>query len=199
MKIAGLTGNIGAGKSTVAQVFCELGFPVFEADAESKKILESDSSLHLQLKQQFGEEIFTENIPDRKKMAALVFTDQEKLHQLNSLLHPLVQKRFATWCSEQKTEWVIKEAAILIESGTYKNCNKIILVTCPEDIRIERVMKRDSVSRTQVEARIKNQMSEEEKKKMADFVIVNDGDHLLIPQISIILEKLNENTQRQTT
>jgi len=189
MKIAGLTGNIGSGKSTVAKVLVEMGVPVFDADSESKKILEKDPGLHQQLRSVFGDGIFTENKPDRKKIAAVVFNDPEKLGKLNALIHPLVQKRFDDWCKMQNSDLVVKEAAILIESGFNRNTDEIILVTCPEEIRIERVMKRDNVSREAVLARMKNQMNEEEKVKLSGFIIINDGNHLLIPRIIQYLQK----------
>ena len=106
MKIVGLTGNIGSGKSTVSKVLIEMGYPVFNADEQAKSILENDSILHHELQSLFGNDIFHENKPDRKKMAALVFNDNSKLQQLNSLIHPLVQKRFEEWCSQQKCESV---------------------------------------------------------------------------------------------
>lgn len=189
MKIVGLTGNIGSGKSTVAKVFSELGIPVFYADEESKQILEKNESLQIELKSVFGDKIFTDNKPDRKKIAELVFNDSSKLRQLNEMIHPLVQKRFEDWCLLQKSDLVIKEAAILIESGSYKNADEIILVTCPEEIRIDRVMKRDRVSKDEVVARIKNQMSEDQKVKLSDFIINNDGKQPLIPQIMQYLQK----------
>ncbi len=186
---AGITGNIGAGKSTVAGIFAKMGFPVFYSDEVSRHILASDPEVHRELRNLFGEEIFTEGEPDRKKLAARVFSDSEKLAALNGLMHPRVKNAFEEW-KRQQSHWLLfREAAILIESGLYTDLDEIVLVTCPEPVRIQRVVARDGVSEAQVADRIRHQMPEEEKKKFATFVIENDGTRLLLPQVLQFLKE----------
>lgn len=172
-KIIGLTGGIGSGKTTIANYFAELGVPVYIADIEAKKILYYPEVVQ-EVSQVFGEEVLTDNAPDRKKLASVVFKNPEKLQQLNAIIHPRVRQHFIDWVANHENEkFVIKEAAILFESGSYKDCDKIILVTAPKQIRVERVMKRDNVSEKEVLERMKNQWSEEKKKKLSDFIIEN--------------------------
>ncbi|MFZ9846842.1 MAG: dephospho-CoA kinase [Flavobacteriales bacterium] len=187
----GLTGGIGSGKSTVAKVFELLRVPVYYADNRSKSILQNNPSVKEKLREFWGEIIFDSagNI-DTKALANIVFNNESELQKLNALLHPLVAQDYAQWLSEQTSAYVIKEAAILIESGSYKTCDKIIVVTVPQEIAIERVKARDHVSEEQVKARISKQLSVEEKLKYADFVIVNDGVKMLIPQILEIHNQL---------
>jgi dephospho-CoA kinase len=188
----GLTGGIGSGKSTIAKVFELLHVPVYYADDRSKYILQNNQSVKEKLKEYWGEIIFDSagNI-DTKALANIVFNSESELQKLNAVLHPLVAQDYAQWLSEQTSAYVMKEAAILIESGSYKNCDKIIVVTVPQAIAIERVKSRDNVSEEQVRARINKQMPAEEKLKYADFVIVNDGIKMLIPQILEIHRKLS--------
>lgn len=175
MKIVGLTGGIGSGKTTISNVFASLGVPVFNADYEAKKFYGSTEVVE-KAKNILGEE----NILDehghliRSKVASIIFKDEEKRKALNDFLHPLVKKRFDEWASNQHYSYCIREAAILIESGSYKSCDKIIVVCCPIEIRIDRVMQRDGISKEEVEKRIQAQMKEEDRIKHADFVIVND-------------------------
>ncbi|GGB68363.1 dephospho-CoA kinase [Flavobacterium suaedae] len=172
-KIIGLTGGIGSGKTTIANYFADLGVPVYIADTEAKKILYFPEVVQ-QISEVFGEEVLTDNIPDRKKLASVVFKKPEKLEQLNAIIHPRVRQHFTDWTDQHKDEkFVIKEAAILFESGSFKDCDKVILVTAPKETRIKRVMKRDGVSEKEVLERMKNQWSEEKKKKLSDFIIEN--------------------------
>ena len=172
-KIIGLTGCIGSGKTTIANYFADLGVPVYIADVEAKKILYFPEVVQ-EIVKTFGEEVLTDNIPDKKKLASVVFNNPEKLKQLNAIIHPRVGQHFTDWAEQHKEEnFVIKEAAILFESGSFKDCDKVILVTAPKEIRIKRVMKRDGVSEKEVLERMKNQWSEEKKKKLSDFIIEN--------------------------
>ncbi len=188
----GITGGIGSGKSTVSEIFRSIGFPVFNSDEEAKNILLDSQDVHEKLKSVFGEEIIVNGIPDKKKLAELVFTDKEKLTQLNSIIHPMVKKSFEEWLKKQTSDIVFKEAAILIESGSYKDCDRIIVVNSPERIRIDRVMQRDSVNEETVRDRMKNQLPGEEILKFADYIIKNDDNHALLPQINRILEELKK-------
>lgn len=175
MKIVGLTGGIGSGKTTVSKIFSSLGVPVFYADIEAKELY-NNKEVIAKTKAILGEE----NILDKKgsliraKVASIIFKDEKKRDALNNFLHPLVKKRFDEWLSKQHYSYCIREAAILIESGSYKDCNKIIVVSCPMEIRINRVMQRDGISKQEVEKRMVAQMKEEDRLKYADFVIIND-------------------------
>lgn len=191
MKIVGLTGNIGAGKSTIARIFRELGVPVFDSDWAGKNILRTDNSVLNQIKNIFGDSVFQGNQIDRRRLADTVFGHPEKLEQLNQIIHPVVKAHFDNWVSRQSAPFVIREAAIMIESGSYLDLDAMILVTCPEEIRIRRVINRDSVTKEQVLARMESQLPEEEKKEKATFIIVNDGKELVIPQVLNIVKKIN--------
>jgi dephospho-CoA kinase len=172
-RIIGLTGGIGSGKSTVARFFAELGVPVYYADEAAKEIMQTDE-MAKSLETAFGEAIFNGNTLDRKKLAAIVFSDKEKLKLLNGLVHPAVGKHFKAWVKNHSdSDFVIREAAILFESGTYKDCDKVIAVTAPLETKINRVMRRDGVSREEVLKRIENQWSDEKKAALSDFTIKN--------------------------
>ena len=180
----GVTGGIGSGKTTVCQVFELLGIPVFYADYEAKKVMQNDLLLMDGIKEAFGpESFFATGELNRKHLAEIVFNNPEKLHLLNSLVHPAVFRAFDRWASEQKSQYVIKEAALLFESGSYKDCTHTLLVTAPEAMRIDRVVKRDRVSEEEVKRRMDKQLPDSEKEKLADLVLQNDEKELLIPQI----------------
>jgi dephospho-CoA kinase len=191
MIIAGITGGIGSGKTTCCKIFELLGVPVYYADDEAKKLL-SDPNISKQITDIFGVKILVDARIDRKLLAAQVFKDPEKLSVLNSIIHPAVKEHFTQWCAKHNNaSLVLKEAAILFESGTYKNVDRIITVTAPLEMRIERSIKRDKVSREEVESRISKQLSDEEKIKRSDYIIVNDESTLLIPQIVDLQRILN--------
>jgi dephospho-CoA kinase len=183
MKIVGITGGIGSGKSTVCKVFELLGVPVYYADEESKLLL-NDPLILNKLCAAFGPEVIVEGKADRKKLSSIVFNDRQKLDTLNKIVHPAVKEHFEKWCSKNyASDYVIKEAAILFESETYMFVDKIITVTAPEELKIERVMKRDGVTEEDVRRRMLNQISDEEKMKRSDYVLMNDEKELLIPQL----------------
>jgi len=191
-KIIGLTGGIGSGKSTIAGYFKELGVPVYIADEEARKLMDEPEIVH-KVQAVFDENIIENNSLNRKKIAELVFSAPEKLKQLNSIIHPEVKRHFLSWVkAHEKYPFVIKEAAILFESGSYKDCDKIIAVTAPQKIRIQRVMSRDEVSEEQVLERMKNQWPEERKIEMSDFVIQNTDLELSKQKVSEILKELNK-------
>jgi dephospho-CoA kinase len=168
----GLTGGIGSGKSTVAKMFEELGIPIYEADKRAKE-LQNQEPLKAKIEEVFGADIYIENELNRKALAQIVFSNNEKLEQLNQIVHPPVAIDFDNWLSKQSSEYIIKEAAIIFEIKAESQYDKVILVTAPKDVRIGRVMQRDSVNKKDVEARIKNQLSDKEKIKKADFIITN--------------------------
>lgn len=171
--IVGLTGGIGSGKSTVATMFSELGVPVYIADTEAKKLMHTSSRIKEQIVGIFGEKAYNESGPDNAYIADVVFGDKELLGRLNGIIHPEVGRHFREWYVKKENSYVIKEAAILFESGAYKDCDAVITVTAPLETRIERVMLRDGVSREAVENRIKNQWDEARKIELSDHVINN--------------------------
>ncbi|MCD8741568.1 dephospho-CoA kinase [Mucilaginibacter roseus] len=181
----GLTGNIGSGKTTVAKVFEVLGIPVFYADAAAKSVVASDAELIDGVKRTFGSEAyFADATLNRKYIADIVFNNADELARLNALVHPAVFRAFDEWTLYQtKAPYVIKEAAILFESGSYKMCDQIILVAAPLDQRLRRVIQRDGISMEEAAGRDARQMNEEEKSKLADHIINNNGSRLVIPQV----------------
>lgn len=190
MKLVGLTGNIGAGKSTIALIFKELGVPIFDADWVGKKMLAEDQEVINEIKNIFGAEVFNQNGLDRKKIASIVFKNQTALSQLNAIIHPRVAREFKSWVKNQKSEIVIREAAILVESNVYLDLDALIVVVCSEEERIRRVMLRDQVTKEEVQARINRQIPESEKIKVANYVIDNNEGVMVLPQVLSILNKL---------
>ena len=183
MHRVGLTGNIGSGKSLVAQIFETFGVPVFDADKEAKEILFSPE-VSKKVIQLFGNSILSEGNIDRKKLAQLVFNNELSLQKLNSIIHPAVRTKFENWSkSITGKPYLIYEAAILFESGHFKHLDAVITVDADPEIRIQRVMDRDGVLREQVLDRMRNQWPDERKNYLADFVIKNNVDELLIEQI----------------
>jgi dephospho-CoA kinase len=181
----GLTGNIGSGKTTVAKVFELLGIPVFYADDEAKKVMVTDTILIDAIKQTFGpESYFEDGSLNRKHISGIVFNTPAELEKLNALVHPAVFRAFEKLEAAAKdAPYIIREAAILFESGSYKTCDRTLIVTAPLDKRLARVISRDNISKAEVEKREARQMPEAEKIKLADDVIVNDDVQLVIPQV----------------
>lgn len=194
-KIIGLTGGIGSGKTTIANYFQSKGIPVYIADDEARKIMQSVEIIEA-IKQIFGNSIFENDVLNREKLAEIVFNDPEKLKQLNAIVHPAVREHFANWILKHSaTAYVIYEAAILFESGRYKECDLIISVTAPIESRIQRVMQRDKTTREQVLKRINAQWTDEQRVSKSDFIIENetiDGAKSKVDGILKIL-KINQN------
>lgn len=194
MTKVGITGGIGSGKSTVCRVFTILGIPVFEADVVAKQLQSTDAGIRSQLIALFGPSVYLPDLTiDRKYLASIVFNDPSLLLQLNAIIHPVVRKTFFEWCERQQSPYVLLEAAILYESGFYKMMDKVIVVSTDQDQRIQRVMKRDGTTQEQVLQRIGNQWTDEQRNKLADFVIHNNDNELIIPQIVEIDKKLRLN------
>ena len=190
-KIIGLTGGIGSGKTTIANYFKEMGIPVYIADDGAKKIMQSKSIIE-EIKTMFGNYLFENGVLNRAKLAEIVFNNSEKLNQLNAIIHPAVKNDFQSWLKKNKDhDYVIYEAAILFESGRYKDCDLIITVTATEEIRIERVMKRDKTTREQVLSRIKMQWKDEERISKSNFIIINDNLKNAKEEVVKILKILN--------
>lgn len=186
----GLTGGIGSGKSTVARVFGVLGIPVFQADEESKRLLNEDPQVRDAVIGAFGEAMYAQGVLDRKAMAAVVFNDAGALGRLNAIAHPAVRAVFARWIDRQRSPYVFLEAALLVDTGWYRGLDHLVVVAAPEELRIARVAARDGSSRTEVLGRIRNQVSEDERLHAADSVIQNDGVEPLIPQVLALHEAL---------
>jgi len=185
----GLTGGIGSGKSTVARIFEVLGIPVYDADSASKKLMTENEDLKKRIKNSFGEEAYTNEILNRKYLAGQVFNEPKKMALLNSLVHPATIKDAEEWMKKQKTPYLIKEAALIFESGSQKQLDFVIGVQAPLALRLQRIIQRDNVSVTQVKARMDMQMDEAIKMRLCKYVIVNDEQHLLIPQVLELHEK----------
>ena len=181
----GITGNIGSGKTTVSKMFEILGVPVFYADDAAKKVMMEDKMLVVQLKDAFGaESFFGDGTLNRQHIAEIVFKDETQLQLLNSLVHPAVFRAFDQWLAGRKNfPYVLKEAALLFESDSYKMCDQTILVTAPLELRIKRVMQRDGLRREDILNRENKQFTEEKKKTLANFIINNDDTELVIPQV----------------
>jgi dephospho-CoA kinase len=192
-KIIGLTGGIGSGKTTVARYIAAQGIPVYIADEEAKKVMNTPEVLSL-VANTFGDSVLENGVINRQKLAQLVFNAPEKLQQLNNIIHPKVKQDFENWVQKHHNHpFVIKEAAILFESGSYQFCDKIITVTAPENVRLQRVIQRDSVTEDQVLARMQNQWKEEEKIALSDYVIQNINIEDTKIQVDNILKTLKKN------
>ena len=190
----GITGNIGSGKTTVSKIFEVLGIPVFYADDEAKKVMVDDAILIAELKQAFGaQSYFEDGSLNRKHIASIVFNNEAELKKLNAIVHPAVFRAFDSWVPRFKNApYVLKEAALLFESSSYKMCDKSIMVTAPLELRIERVMLRDGFSRDEILNREARQFSEEKKLHLADYAVKNDNTELVIPQVLALHEQFIE-------
>lgn len=188
----GLTGGIGSGKSTVAHVFEILGIPVYYADKEAKRLMNEDPEIRKQLIYHFGQEAYVDNLLNRRFIAEIVFRDKQKLQLLNSVVHPITIARAEEWMRQHKTPYVVKEAALIFESGSQEGLDFVIGVSAPLHVRILRTIKRDGVTREEVLARMENQIQESIKMRLCDFVIRNDDQHLVLPQVLALHEKLKK-------
>lgn len=188
----GLTGGIGSGKTTVAKIFELLQVPVYYADEASKRLYHTDRQLMANLKKHFGEAVYTNEQLNRNVLAGIVFNDPEKLALLNRLVHPPTIKDAADWMQRQQTPYVIKEAALLFESGSVSDLDYVIGVRAPQALRLHRAMQRDHLSREEVVSRMDRQMDEEIKMKLCDFIVENNEQQLVIPQVLQLHEKFLE-------
>jgi len=182
----GLTGGIGSGKSTICEVFKVFGIPVYHSDFEAKILSDTHPKIIKQLCELYGNDIYSGKFLDRKKLAAIIFNNKAELEKVNAIIHPVVFDHFKQWAAKHiDSPYIIKEVAILFETGADKMVDKIITVSADLDKRIERVIKRDNVCKEDVEARIKNQMSEQEKINSSDFVIYNNSGPVLAEILGI--------------
>ncbi|MBS4065124.1 MAG: dephospho-CoA kinase [Chitinophagaceae bacterium] len=195
----GLTGGIGSGKSTVAKVFEVLGVPVYYADDAAKRLMNEDEQLKQQLIHHFGEATYSNGVLNRAHLSSLVFQNKEQLELLNSLVHPATIADATQWFSRQSTPYVIKEAALLFESGTAEGLDKVIGVWAPETIRIKRVMDRDKVTAEEVKRRMNNQIDETIKMRLCDFIIQNNEQQLITTQVLELHGQLTQLANKQRT
>jgi dephospho-CoA kinase len=192
----GLTGGIGSGKSTVARIFEVLGIPVYYADEAAKKLMLENEELRSSIINAFGKGAYNNGNLNREYLAQQVFNNEEKLNLLNSLVHPVTIKDATGWMQIQKASYTIKEAALIFESGSNKGLDYVIGIRSPEPLRIQRTMDRDNISADEVKARISKQMDEEEKLRLCDYVIVNDEEKMLIPQVLTLHQKFLQIAKR---
>ena len=200
MTTVGLTGGIGSGKTTIANLFAsQFAIPIYIADTKAKELIAQDTHLQQEIKALLGEEAFVEGKYNTAFVASIVFSTPEKLQALNQLIHPYVQQDFVRWREGQHSPYVIKESAILFESGSYKDCDYIITVTAPLEERIRRVMLRDKIDRKTVEKRIKNQWNDENRIKLSTFVVDNGDFSRNLDKIQTIhckiMEMIDENAE----
>ena len=189
----GITGGIGSGKSIVSEIFHLYGVPLYNADQEAKKLNDTSPFIRAQLTLQFGEDLYVGGRLDRKKLSSIIFHDDQKLSIVNSIIHPQLALHFTEWCRKREHyPVVILDAALLIEAGFNQFVNEVIIVQAPKELRISRVMQRDGVSRSEVEARMNSQLPEEVKLRYANHVITNDNIHSLIRQVSELMIRVTE-------
>ena len=189
MKI-GVTGGIGSGKTSVCRVFTVLGIPVFSADAEAKRIMDSDHFMMDNVRQIAGKDVYSKGMLDRAELASIIFKDEKKLGEINKLVHPVIFRNFRKWANDSHAPYIIMEAAILFESRASDIVDKIITVTAPIEERIDRVTRRNMLDREQVLERIRNQMDDQYKITHSDWVIDNSENEMIIPVILKIHEEI---------
>ena len=190
----GVTGGIGAGKSIVCEILTNLKIPVYNADTRARLLMEEDPQVVRQINESFSENAYRNGKLNREYIASEIFTNDEMLSKMNGIVHPAVNRDFNNWVLKNaRQNIIIKEAALLFETGSYKDLDKVILVYCPLETRIKRVLLRDnSRTRKDVEKIIEKQLSDTEKKKLADFVIINDDSTPVLPQVLSVLEQLSK-------
>lgn len=186
----GITGGIGSGKTVVSKILESLGYPVFNSDDKAKELLNSNEEVKSKLVAWFGNDLYMHGQLDRQRLAQIIFNNEDSRNRVNELIHPLVRAEFEKLSRNSKSPLVFNEAAILFETGAYKNLDKTILVIAPEKMRAERVAKRDGNSAEDVMARINAQWSDEQKKPLADFIIYNDDKTPVLEQVETIVDKL---------
>ncbi|HPW90575.1 MAG TPA: dephospho-CoA kinase [Paludibacteraceae bacterium] len=185
----GITGGIGSGKSVVADVIRLLGYPVYDSDKRAKELSDSNSDIRQLLVALFGELIYTDNRLNRPLLASYLFQNSSHREAVNAIIHPVVFADFRLWCETQQTAVVFAESAILVESGFSRFMDKILLVDAPQEVRIQRIVERDKITKEQAQQRIAAQMSSEELRECVDYVIVNDNEQLVIIQIVDLINK----------
>lgn len=186
----GLTGGIGSGKSTVCRIFELLNVPTYNSDVKAKELIHTHSTLVELYKSYFGEDVFEGGSLDTKKVSQILFKKPDVLQAIQKVVHPIVRSDFSVWAHQQKSPWVINEAAVLFEGGSFVEMDLMITVVAPAELRLSRVMKRSGLSKSEVQARMDNQWNDEKKVDLSDFVIYADDQQLVIPQVLEIYNKL---------
>lgn len=189
----GITGGIGSGKSIVSRLLTLTGIPVYQTDTEAKRLMLSDTGIREGLTALAGNEVYNEKGLNKAFLASYIFGHPEHLKQVNAIVHPRVRDDFRLWARKARQEIVAMESAILLEAGFTNEVDKIVMVYAPSEVRIARAIRRDSATRKEVERRIQSQMDDEKKRGAADFVIVNDGETPLIPQVLSLISSLSQN------
>lgn len=190
VKKIGLTGGIGSGKSIISKVLQTMNIPVFNSDYEAKCLMSQNKHIQGQIINIFGDKSYIEGELNRPYLASKIFNDQRLKSKLNNIIHPAVRQAYEEWSKSQTSGFAFNEAAILFETGAYKNFDATVLVTAPEAIRINRVLQRDRSTREEIKQRMNNQWSDEKKKELANFIINNDDKTLVVPQVLEMLSKL---------
>lgn len=189
----GITGGIGSGKSIVSRLLTLTGIPVYQTDTEAKRLMLSDTGIREGLTALAGNEVYNEKGLNKAFLASYIFGHPEHLKQVNAIVHPRVRDDFRLWAGKARQKIVAMESAILLEAGFTNEVDKIVMVYAPSEVRIARAIRRDSATRKEVERRIQSQMNDEKKRGAADFVIVNDGETPLIPQVLSLISSLSQN------
>jgi len=192
MMIIGITGGIGSGKSVICRIFSQLGIPVYEADVEAKKLYDSEPEILQKIREEFSDDVMDKKGKlDKHKLSSLVFGNEQALKKLNKIVHPYVISHFKKWTEKHaESVYVLKEAAILFESGSNKDCDHVIAVAAPVELRIQRTIQRDKRTKQEVEQIIDNQWTDADRIKQSDFIIYNDDQQLVIPQVLDIHNRL---------
>lgn len=184
----GLTGGIGSGKTTVARIFQSLGIPIYSSDIEAKRLMREDESVRSAIQLVFGADIYSNGVPDTRRLASIVFNDPAALEKLNQIIHPATIADANKWMHAQQAPYIIKETALLFESGAAEGLDLVVGVYAPQSLRIKRVMQRESVDRETVLARMNRQINEEIKRRLCDYIITNDEQQPLLPQVLALHE-----------
>jgi dephospho-CoA kinase len=193
MKRVGLSGGIGSGKSYVAEILEKMGFPVYYSDARAKALTDTHPHIKSELVKRFGRSIYEDGVLNRKALASLIFDSEENRLFVNHLIHPIVRADFDAWCAKQDSPLVFNEAAILFETGAYRQFDATVLVIAPFETRIQRIMQRDHCTREQAEARIKSQWSDEQKTPLANAIVSNNGHEAVLIQVEHLIETFQLN------
>lgn len=187
--IIGLTGGIGSGKSTVVKIFECFGFAIYHSDTAAKEVYDTDETVRRALIQHFGPSVFQDGVLNRQYLAQRVFKNEDELRQLNQIVHPAVRRHFESFILRTDSKIIVREAAILFESGSHADCQLTITVNCPTNTRLTRVQLRDHLTQEEILARMSNQLTDEQRSERADETIINDGILLVVPQVLAILRK----------
>lgn len=193
MKRIGLSGGIGSGKSYVAEILEKMGFPVYYADARAKALTDTHPHIKSELVKRFGTTIYEDGVLNRKALASLIFDSEADRLFVNNLIHPIVRADFDVWCAKQHSPLVFNEAAILFETGAYRQFDATVLVIAPLETRIERIMQRDRCTHEQAEARINSQWNDEQKIPLANAIVSNNGEEAVLIQVEHLTETLKLN------